>query len=53
MAKSRPLRWEWPSAPNSFSSTTDALTRLKQTNFHYRQQLFDDILKKYTDSGNG
>jgi predicted nucleic acid-binding protein len=31
----------------------DALARLKRTNFHYRQELFDNILKKYTESGNG
>ena len=25
----------------------DAIARLKRTNFRYRQQLFDDLLKKY------
>ncbi len=31
----------------------DALARLKRTNFHYRQELFDDLLKKYGESGRG
>jgi predicted nucleic acid-binding protein len=28
----------------------DALALLKRTNFHYRQELLDDILKKYTET---
>jgi len=31
----------------------DALERLKRTSFYYRQELFDDILKKYGERGNG
>jgi len=31
----------------------DALARLKRTSFHYRQELFDDLLKKYGESGKG
>jgi predicted nucleic acid-binding protein len=41
------------SAQRGILDLADALARLKQTNFHYRQQLFDDILKKYEESGNG
>src|SRR5664279_408214 len=41
------------SAQRGFLDLADALARLKRTNFHYRQELFDDILKKYTESGNG
>jgi predicted nucleic acid-binding protein len=31
----------------------DALALLKRTNFHYRQELLDDVLKKYTESDHG
>ncbi len=31
----------------------DALASLKRTSFHYRQELFDDLLKKYGESGRG
>jgi predicted nucleic acid-binding protein len=41
------------SAQRGILDLGDALTRLKQTNFHYRQELFDDILKKYVESDNG
>jgi predicted nucleic acid-binding protein len=41
------------SAQRGILDLADALARLKRTNFHYRQELFDDILKKYTESGNG
>jgi predicted nucleic acid-binding protein len=30
----------------------DAVARLKQTNFHYRQELLDELLRKYSDGGN-
>jgi predicted nucleic acid-binding protein len=39
------------SAQRGLLDLADALARLKRTNFHYRQELFDDILKKYTESG--
>jgi predicted nucleic acid-binding protein len=29
----------------------DSLEQLKGTNFHYRQELFDELLTKYSDSG--
>jgi predicted nucleic acid-binding protein len=34
-------------------SLADAFARLKRTNFRYRQELFDDVLKKYAESGDG
>jgi len=30
-----------------------ALARLKRTNFHYRQELLDELLRKYGDGGQG
>ena len=30
-----------------------ALARLRRTNFHYRQELLDELLKKYGDAGYG
>jgi len=30
-----------------------ALARLKRTNFHYRQELLDELLKKCGDGGHG
>jgi predicted nucleic acid-binding protein len=41
------------SAQRGLLDLADALARLKRTNFHYRQELFDDILKKYEASRNG
>ena len=41
------------SAQRGILDLADALARLKRTNFHYRQELFDDLLKKYGESGNG
>ena len=41
------------SAQRGLLDLADALARLKRTNFHYRQQLFDDILKNYTKGGIG
>ena len=41
------------SAQRGILDLADALARLKRTNFHYRQELFDDLLKKYAESGNG
>ena len=40
------------SAQRGLLDLADALARLKRTNFHYRQELFDDVLKKYRKSGN-
>jgi predicted nucleic acid-binding protein len=39
------------SAQRGLLDLADALARLKRTNFHYRQELFDDVLKKYTQRG--
>ena len=39
------------SAQRGILDLADALARLKRTNFHYRQELFDDLLKKYAESG--
>jgi predicted nucleic acid-binding protein len=39
------------SAQRGLLDLADALARLKLTNFHYRQELFDDVLKKYTQRG--
>ena len=41
------------SAQRGLLDLADALERLKRTSFHYRQELFDDLLKKYAESGNG
>ena len=41
------------SAQRGILDLADALARLKRTNFHYRQELFDDLLKKYAEGGNG
>jgi hypothetical protein len=41
------------SAQRGILDLADALARLKRTNFHYRQELFDDLLKKYGESGKG
>src|ERR1022692_1851978 len=41
------------SAQRGLLDLTDALERLKRTNFYYRQELFDDILKRYGERGNG
>ena len=41
------------SAQRGILDLADALARLKRTNFHYRQELFDDLLKKYGESGRG
>lgn len=30
----------------------DAIARLKRTTFHYRQELFNDLLKKHAKGGN-
>ncbi len=35
------------SAQRGLLDLTDALARPKRTNFHYRQELFDEVLKKY------
>jgi predicted nucleic acid-binding protein len=41
------------SAQRGLLDLADALERLKRTSFYYRQELFDDILKKYGERGNG
>jgi predicted nucleic acid-binding protein len=41
------------SAQRGMLDLADALARLKRTNFHYRQKLFDDLLRKYPGSGGG
>jgi predicted nucleic acid-binding protein len=41
------------SAQRGLLDLADALERLKRTNFYYRQELFDDILKKYGERGSG
>jgi len=41
------------SAQRGLLDLADALERLKRTNFYYRRELFDDLLKKYGRSGNG
>ncbi len=41
------------SAQRGLLNLADALEQLKRTNFYYRQELFDDILKKYGKRGNG
>ena len=41
------------SAQRGILNLPDALARLKRTNFHYRQELFDDLLKKYAQRRNG
>ena len=41
------------SAQRGILDLGDALARLKRTNFQYRQELFDDLLKKYGESGKG
>ena len=41
------------SAQRGLVNLADALERLKRTNFYCRQELFDDILKKYGEHGNG
>ena len=40
------------SAQRGILDLADALARLKRTNFHYRQELFDDLLRKHGESGN-
>jgi predicted nucleic acid-binding protein len=39
------------SAQRGLLDLADALARLKRTNFHYRQELFDNLLKKYGKGG--
>ena len=39
------------SAQRGLLDLADSLARLKRTNFHYRQELFDDLLKKYGKGG--
>jgi predicted nucleic acid-binding protein len=41
------------SAQRGILDLADALARLKRTNFHYRQELFDELLKKYGERGKG
>jgi predicted nucleic acid-binding protein len=41
------------SAQRGLLNLADALEQLRRTNFYYRQELFDDILKKYGKRGNG
>ena len=41
------------SAQRGILDLPDALARLKRTNFHYRQELFDDLLKKHAERRNG
>jgi predicted nucleic acid-binding protein len=41
------------SAQRGILDLADALARLKRTNFHYRQELFDVLLKKYAERRNG
>jgi predicted nucleic acid-binding protein len=41
------------SAQRGLLDLADALERLKRTNFHYRRELFDDVLKKYGESRKG
>jgi predicted nucleic acid-binding protein len=41
------------SAQRGILDLADALARLKRTNFHYRQELFDELLRKYGESGRG
>ena len=41
------------SAQRGLVNLADALERLKRTSFYCRQELFDDILKKYGERGNG
>jgi predicted nucleic acid-binding protein len=41
------------SAQRGLLDLADALARLKRTSFHYRQELFDDVLKKYSEGGRG
>jgi predicted nucleic acid-binding protein len=41
------------SAQRGLLDLADALARLKRTNFRYRQELFDELLRKYAGSGNG
>ena len=41
------------SAQRGILDLADALARLKRTNFHYRQELFDDLLRIYGESGQG
>jgi predicted nucleic acid-binding protein len=40
------------SAQRGLLDLADALARLKRTNFHYRQELFDELLKKYAEGRN-
>jgi|HubBroStandDraft_1064217.scaffolds.fasta_scaffold92670_2 predicted nucleic acid-binding protein len=40
------------SAQRGLLDLANALERLKRTNFYYRQELFDDLLRKFTDGGN-
>jgi predicted nucleic acid-binding protein len=39
------------SAQRGMLDLADALARLQRTNFHYRQKLFDELLKKYGEPG--
>jgi hypothetical protein len=41
------------SAQRGILDLGDALARLKRTNFRYRQELLDDLLRKYAPGGNG
>ena len=41
------------SAQRGLLDLADPLGRLKRTTFYYRQELFDDLLKKYGESGKG
>jgi predicted nucleic acid-binding protein len=40
------------SAQRGLLNLADALARLKRANFYYRRELFDDLLRKYGESGN-
>jgi len=41
------------SAQRGMLDPADALARLKRTNFNYRQELFEEVLRKYGESGKG
>jgi predicted nucleic acid-binding protein len=41
------------SAQRGILDLAEALARLKRTNFHHRQELFDDLLREYPGSGGG